>query len=285
MVEDQEIVLEFLDVSEEVLEKVVTDVMELKNNLDDEILNRVFRAFRAVTGSARMLGFDRLGELSHKAEEVFSLMRGRNPDGHEATADLLFFTVATMRLILYDIRKGGDDGRDTEATMNLLDDTMALAKEAEPDFPARNVIIQAARAAKRPLKIMIVDDDFISRAILDKFLSKYGKCDTVKDGMEAIDAFTESYQSKPPQPYDLICMDIMMPILDGLQASRKIREIERGKGVEGTILETIIVITSAVEDPATIIRSCYEFGANYYFLKPLDFNQMKRQMNKFRLII
>ena len=45
-----------------------------------------------------------------------------------------------------------------------------------------------------------------------------------------------------------------------------------------------IVITSSVHDPATIIRSCYECGANYYFVKPLDFKQMKHQMQRLGLI-
>lgn len=140
------------------------------------------------------------------------------------------------------------------------------------------------KASRKQLKILIVEDDFVSRTMLDKFLSEYGYCVIAKDGMEAIYAFEESYLSVPPHPYDLICMDIMMPIIDGLHASKKIREIERSKGVEGTLNETAIMITSAVQDPATIIRACYECGANYYFLKPLDFNKMKSQMQKIRLI-
>ena len=41
----------------------------------------------------------------------------------------------------------------------------------------------------------------------------------------------------------------------------------------------------ATVDPATIVKACYECGANYYFMKPLDFNQMKRQMKKMSLIL
>ena len=378
MIEDQEIVHEFVEESDEVLEGVVADIMELEKNLDDETVSRVFRAFHSVKGSAHMLGFDRLGKFAHKAEDVLSLVRSRDLEIHKATADLLLHTVDTMRLILNDIQCGADDDRDTDAAMDLLDDTVAMTKQAkaaapkpivkaEPkpivtvesavaetvpgqdrssaakplsdgDHPQADgpkvappmtqyaapvqvtatggfvldldgkpeeapapvqmtplpprcepgdsfgVAVHTITAAKRPLKILIVEDDFICRTVLDTFLSGYGNCEIAKDGMEAIYAFTESYRSDPPQPYDLICMDIMMPIMDGLQASKTIREIERGKGVEGTTLETAIVITSAVEDPATIIRACYECGANYYFVIPLDFNQMKREMQKLRLI-
>ena len=104
-------------------------------------------------------------------------------------------------------------------------------------------------------------------------------------GLEAIEAFSLSHESSTPEPYDLICMDINMPKMDGLRATKLIREIERGKGVEGTECESAIIITSAVDDPTTIIKACYEYGANYYFTKPLDFKQMTRQMQKLSLII
>ena len=45
------------------------------------------------------------------------------------------------------------------------------------------------------------------------FLSKYGECDITVDGMEAVDAFMMALEDK--EPYDLICLDIMMPVMDG----------------------------------------------------------------------
>ena len=154
-----------------------------------------------------------------------------------------------------------------------------------PLEPLNKPVVVAGTADPKKLKILIVEDDFMSRMVLSTFLVGFGDCHMAKDGEEAIYAFEESYRLDPPQPYDLICMDIKMPVMDGLEASQKIRAIEREKGVEGTPGETAIVITSAVRDPAAIIRSCYECGANYYFLKPLDFKQMKRQMQRLGLIV
>lgn len=323
MIEDQEIVCEFVDESDEVLARVIDDIMTLEKNMDDETINRVFRAFHSIKGGALMLGFDRLGEFGHKAENVLSLVRTRDID---LNANVLLHTVDTMRLILSDMRDGGEDGRNTDTETHILDDIVALAKQTkataskpvvkearaavgkkagggfvldlEEKPTATPVAVQAAPVPPRSkaaasieaktvtgqLKILIVEDDFTSRTILDKFLSEFGNCDIASNGMEAIAAFTETYLLDPPQTYDLICMDIKMPIMDGLQACKTIREIERGKGIEGTPIETAIVITSAAQDPATIIRACYECGANYYFVKPLDFNQIKRQLQKLRLI-
>ena len=151
---------------------------------------------------------------------------------------------------------------------------------------AKNSMPSSVKASPgRELKILIVEDDFTSRQVLNAFLSKFGECHQAKDGLEAIDAFSLSHESIPPQPYDLICMDINMPKMDGIRAAKLMREIERGKGIEGTEYESAIVITSTVDDPATIVKACYECGANYYFMKPLDFNQMKRQMKKMSLIL
>lgn len=156
---------------------------------------------------------------------------------------------------------------------------------SRPGFIKKNIPLSLKAAASRELKILIVEDDFTSRQILNGFLSKYGECHQAKDGLEAIEAFSLSHESSTPEPYDLICMDINMPKMDGLRATKLIREIERGKGVEGTECESAIIITSAVDDPTTIIKACYEYGANYYFTKPLDFKQMTRQMQKLSLIM
>ncbi len=156
---------------------------------------------------------------------------------------------------------------------------------SHPDLVKKNISVSVKSVPGRELKILIVEDDFTSRQILNGFLSKYGECHQAKDGLEAIDAFSLSHESSPPQPYDLICMDINMPKMDGIRATKLMREIERGKGIEGTEYESAIIIASAVDDPATIIKACYECGANYYFIKPLDFNHMTRQMQKLSLIM
>ena len=64
------------------------------------------------------------------------------------------------------------------------------------------------------MKILIAEDDRVSRTFMEKFMSAYGQCDIAVDGMEAIDLFMEALKRK--EPYDLACLDIMMPKVDGL---------------------------------------------------------------------
>ncbi len=75
------------------------------------------------------------------------------------------------------------------------------------------------------MKCLIVEDDFISRRILRELLGMYFDCEIAVDGEEAVTAFRLAHDSK--SPYDLICMDIMMPKMDGHEALRLIRQLEK----------------------------------------------------------
>ncbi len=75
------------------------------------------------------------------------------------------------------------------------------------------------------MKILLAEDDFATRKFMASFLAKYGECDVTVDGMEAVDAFLMALEDK--EPYDLVCLDIMMPVMDGYQALMGIRNLEK----------------------------------------------------------
>ena len=64
------------------------------------------------------------------------------------------------------------------------------------------------------MKILLAEDDFVTRKFMANFLSKYGDCDVTVDGMEAVDAFMLALEED--EPYDLVCLDIMMPNMDAV---------------------------------------------------------------------
>ena len=68
------------------------------------------------------------------------------------------------------------------------------------------------------MRILIAEDDFASRKFMLNFLSKYGECDVTVEGMEAVDAYLMALDAD--MPYALVCLDIMMPTMDGYQALR-----------------------------------------------------------------
>lgn len=130
------------------------------------------------------------------------------------------------------------------------------------------------------LKILIAEDDLTSRKFLSTFLSRYGDCDVVIDGMEAIDAYMISMREK--KPYDLICLDIMMPRIDGVKVLKAIREIEMNKFILPEKRVKIIMTTALSE--AELVQEAFQYGCEAYASKPIKTDKFIEVMHKIGLI-
>ena len=131
------------------------------------------------------------------------------------------------------------------------------------------------------MKCLIVEDDFISRRILRELLNPHFEIEIAVDGEEAITAFKLAHQAK--SPFDLICMDIMMPKMAGREALRLIRQLEKELEVPPN-LETKIVMTTALDDPKTVFDSFYQDGATAYLVKPISKQKLIRELRALGLI-
>jgi len=131
------------------------------------------------------------------------------------------------------------------------------------------------------VKILIVEDDFASRKMLQKYLSPYGECDVVVDGQEALDAFSLALTEETP--YDLICLDIMLPKIDGQDVLRQIRTIEKEKGIEG--LDGVkIIMTTALGDTKNIMDA-FKNQCEGYLQKPIERVRLIQEIRKLKLIV
>lgn len=130
------------------------------------------------------------------------------------------------------------------------------------------------------MRILIAEDDLASRKFLYKFLSAYGDCDITVDGIEAVEAFLLAWDEGAP--YDLICLDIMMPKLDGLKALKAIRDIERQKEIDEKN-RVKIIMTTALNDTGNVFGA-FESGCEAYAAKPIDTQKMLEVMRKLQLI-
>ncbi len=131
------------------------------------------------------------------------------------------------------------------------------------------------------MKCLIVEDDFISRRILRELLGAYFDCEIAVDGEEAVTAFRMAHDAKTP--YDLICMDIMMPKMDGREALRLVRKLEKELEVPPN-LEVKVVMTTALDDPKTVFDSFYQDGATAYLVKPISKQKLLRELRALGLI-
>lgn len=130
------------------------------------------------------------------------------------------------------------------------------------------------------MRILIAEDDFASRTFLYKFLSTYGECDLTVDGIEAVEAFLMAHDMG--RPYDLICLDIMMPKVDGIKALKAIRDIEKQKGVKESNSARVIM-TTALNDTNSVQNS-FDTGCEAYASKPIDTEKFIEVMKKLELI-
>lgn len=126
------------------------------------------------------------------------------------------------------------------------------------------------------MRILIAEDDFASRKAILKFLSAYGECDVTVDGMEAIDAFMMALEEE--DPYDLICLDVMMPVMDGYQALKNIRDIEREHNVDPADQAKVIMTTALNEEKN--VKKAFELGCTVYCAKPIDLEKLKDMLEK-----
>jgi len=112
------------------------------------------------------------------------------------------------------------------------------------------------------------------------FLSKYGECDVTVDGMEAVDAFMMALEAE--EPYDLVCLDIMMPVMDGYQALMGIRNLEKERNITPDKAAKVIMAT-ALNDEKNV-KMAFDLGCTIYSGKPIDEARFEQALKKLGLI-
>jgi two-component system, chemotaxis family, chemotaxis protein CheY len=130
------------------------------------------------------------------------------------------------------------------------------------------------------MRILIAEDDLASRKYILKILEPYGECDFTVNGIETLDAFLLAADEK--KPYDLICLDIMMPKADGMKVLKSIRQIEKQNGI-ADLNRVKIIMTTALNDTETINNS-YDIGCEAFAAKPIDGEKLIKVIRKLGLL-
>lgn len=130
------------------------------------------------------------------------------------------------------------------------------------------------------LRILIAEDDYVSRKFLLKFLSKYGTCDLTVNGMEAIEVFLMELDEG--NYYDLICLDIMMPEVDGIKVLKTIRKLEIERSVPMD-KRAKIIMTTALNSTEEVTKS-FKSGSEGYAVKPINTDKLVDVMSKLGLL-
>lgn len=130
------------------------------------------------------------------------------------------------------------------------------------------------------MRILIAEGDFICRRLLQNLLSAYGRCDIAVDGQEVIQAFKLTHQEK--SPYDLLCLDILLPESNGLEIWNTIRAYEKKYGIHGS--SRVKIIISSVLDSFKDIQMSFQEECEAYLSKPITKEKLDETLQQFGLV-
>jgi CheY-like chemotaxis protein len=152
----------------------------------------------------------------------------------------------------------------------LLDEVSLFLHQVVSDLPdEQQKMIRKARnrdALLEDRRILIVEDDVRNVYALTNILEPRGaRIEIARNGQEALDKLSTS-QGDVTKTIDLVLMDVMMPVMDGLTATRTIR-----KNPDWKKLPIITLTAKAMPDDQ---QRCIEAGANDYMAKPLDVEKL-----------
>ncbi len=130
------------------------------------------------------------------------------------------------------------------------------------------------------MKALIVEDDATGAQLLRHVIQPYATVDIAQNGRVAIEKFCAALESG--EPFDLICLDIMMPEVNGQVVLRHIREYEQENQVSDADAAKVIMI-SALDDSGNILNA-FQVGCEAYLTKPIDTKKLIGQLEELGLI-
>jgi two-component system, chemotaxis family, chemotaxis protein CheY len=130
------------------------------------------------------------------------------------------------------------------------------------------------------MRILIVEDDMMSRKLMAAYLQGYGKCDLACNGREALEAVVLAQLEG--EHFNLVCLDIMMPGMSGQEVLKHIRNVERELGVLPDD-EAKIIMTSALHDCENVMGAFRE-QCDGYLVKPIEKSKLIELLQELNLV-
>lgn len=130
------------------------------------------------------------------------------------------------------------------------------------------------------MRFLIVEDDFVSRRMLQLFLASHGECDVAVNGKEALGAIAMAQAEQ--RPYALICLDVMMPELNGMEVLKEIRAQEKRAGIPQQ-QEVKVIMTTALDSPRDVVGAYYQGGCSGYLVKPVSRSALDSLLGEYGL--
>ena len=131
------------------------------------------------------------------------------------------------------------------------------------------------------MKSLIVEDEMLGRTLLLEVLRPFGTVHAAANGKEAVEAVRAAVAIE--QPYQLVCLDIQLPDMDGVSVLKEVR-LEETRAKINSRLRAKVLMTTAASDKDTVVRSIAA-GCDGYMLKPYNPDRIVQQLRDFGLIV
>lgn len=150
--------------------------------------------------------------------------------------------------------------------------TVTIPFEIAPQEAVSEVTDDSAVTSIRGVKILLAEDNDLNLEIVTELLEQQGAIITpARNGKEAVTIF----ENNAPGTFDVILMDIMMPVMDGLEACRTIRSLNRP---DASTIPVIALTANAFFEDA---KKCLDAGMNAHLTKPIDMKKMTQTIGNF----
>lgn len=130
------------------------------------------------------------------------------------------------------------------------------------------------------MRTLVAEDDLVSQKILSQFLSIYGDVVVANNGMEALNILMDNI--KAGDNFDLLCLDIMMPEVSGVQVLQVVRELEKEMGIEQAARLPIIMMTALAD--MEYVDEAFDLGCDGYATKPIDLDHVEELLRELELV-
>jgi two-component system chemotaxis response regulator CheY len=264
-----------------VINQELSGAQNAQTEISADLVHLIFRAFHSIKGAAAYLRSQPLTTLSEITEKVVAEIRDHGLVPSTPVIDALLASADRMDEVVRDFELRSD----FQITAEL--EKLACVLRASPTAESNEAVADSTTAAKASaassapangkLKILVVEDDFSCRVLLQALLAKHGDCHVAVNGREAVVAFSAALEAG--EPYRLICMDINMPGMGGQEAVNQIRNIEKSQG-EPSVK---IFMTTSMRDMATIVAS-FKVKCDAYLFKPIKGAELYDHLLAFGLI-
>jgi CheY-like chemotaxis protein len=211
---------------------------------DRQALARLRGALHRLAGSAGTHGLEAVGWIASSWEERLASIEGESPGADE---------LERMEAWLEEVRHS------------------VHSSAAAPALPSGTVSPSTDGASPSPetrvpaLRVLVVDDASSVRQVTRLMLDRLGqRADGASSGVEALDAVLR-------EPYDLVLMDVQMPDMDGLEATRRIR-------ARGALRRQPRIVAMSAGRAAGDVERCRAAGMDGYVVKPVAFDDLRREL-------